>query len=437
MSADVNVIGLVDEICAQPQFTPELLLKLRGVARNNLAERKALQQRLSVLEGESLSAEEKALRKAAFTWILDRSDQGLKDYHGSLADLIRGELALDRGDHAQAIQQLKAGAQRHPNSPKIEIELAAAHLASKQTDEALAILQRLESQGLKDADLFFQKGHAIEMQGRQEAACSAYEQALAVDAQHADAAFRLAYYLDLRGDDKKAIELYKRVTGQGPSFVNAMVNLALLLEDQEDMDGAIHCLKEAMRVDPQNRRAAMYLRDCIESLDMYYDENERKENERLESVLRIPISDFELSVRSRNCLAKMNVKALGDLVRKTDQELLSYKNFGETSLTEIRHLLESKGLRLGMFKDEENKRARANRMRSGNTENAAMLKPITDLELSVRSRKCMQKLNIETIGDIMEKSEADLLATKNFGQTSLNEVKAKLAEMGLSLKPLN
>src|SRR6185503_16392928 len=143
-------------------------------------------------------------------------------------------------------------------------------------------------------------------------------------------------------------------------------------------------------------------------------------NERLESILRIPIADFELSVRSRNCLAKMNVRALGDLVRKTDQELLSYKNFGETSLLEIRNLLESKGLRLGMFKEEEAKRARAQRLRTGNPQDAMYSKAITDLEFSVRSRKCMQRLNIETLGDLLEKSEADLLATKNFGQTSLN-----------------
>src|SRR6185295_10134291 len=271
-------------------------------------------------------------------------------------------------------------------------------------------------------------------QGNQEAACTAYEKALSIDPRNALGTFRLAYYLDLRGEDTRAIEMYKKVTGPGSAFVNAMINVGMLYEDRDDVEAAIACFKEAIKADPTNRRAALYLRDAVESLDMYYDETQRKESDRLEAVLRIPVNDFELSVRSRNCLAKMNVKTLGDMVRKTEAELLAYKNFGETSLREIKQLLESKGLRLGMHKEEEQKRARAQRLRMGTTENTALAKPITDLELSVRSRKCMQRLNIETIGDLCEKSEADLLATKNFGQTSLTEVKQKLGEINLSLK---
>src|SRR5205085_10934863 len=200
-----------------------------------------------------------------------------------------------------------------------------------------------------------------------------------------------------------AIDLYKKVAGQGTAYVSAMLNLGLLYEDKDDVDNSIASYKAALRADPTNKRAALYLRDAVESLDMYYDETQRKESDRLESILRIPVNDFELSVRSRNCLAKMNVKTLGDMVKKTEPELLAYKNFGETSLREIKQLLESKGLRLGMHKEEEAKRARAQRLRLGAQENSALAKPITDLELSVRSRKCMQRLNIETVGDLCEK----------------------------------
>ena len=69
---------------------------------------------------------------------------------------------------------------------------------------------------------------------------------------------------------------------------------------------------------------------------MYYDEDQERREDKRNKILRTPINDFELSVRSRNCLAKMGVHTLGDLVKKTEPELLSYKNFGETSLQEIK-----------------------------------------------------------------------------------------------------
>ena len=81
---------------------------------------------------------------------------------------------------------------------------------------------------------------------------------------------------------------------------------------------------------------------------MYYDEEQERREDKRNKILRTPINDFELSVRSRNCLSNMGVRTLGDLVNKTEAELLSFKNFGETSLMEIKEILRNKGLRLGM-----------------------------------------------------------------------------------------
>jgi DNA-directed RNA polymerase subunit alpha len=427
--------SLVDSICAHP-LDADALLRLRYTVRNNSAERSALRSWASDLDHSALSKEEKIVRHAAFGWLLgtgDRSDSA-KSLGGAMSHVIRGGQALDKGNYPDAIAEFKNAHASAPKSLRIGLELASALRASGKLDEAQKVLKELEAAGAADSEWHLQKGWIAEAQGLVEAACNAYEKAVSLDPHNAVATFRLAYFLDLRGDDTRAIELYKKVTGQGSSFVNAMINLALLHEDKDDVDSAITCLKDALKADPTNRRAALYLRDSVESLDMYYDETQRKESDRLEAILRIPVNDFELSVRSRNCLAKMNVKSLGDMVRKTEPELLAYKNFGETSLREIKQLLESKGLRLGVHKEEEQKRARAQRLRMGAPENTALSKPIMDLELSVRSRKCMQRLNIETIGDLCEKSEADLLATKNFGQTSLTEVKQKLGEVNLSLK---
>ena len=100
--------------------------------------------------------------------------------------------------------------------------------------------------------------------------------------------------------------------------------------------------------DPVHERARLYLKDVLAAQTMYFDEDSERKEDRRNQVLRTPISEFELSVRSRNCLAKMEIKTLGDLITKTEAELLAYKNFGETSLQEIKDILAQKGLRLGM-----------------------------------------------------------------------------------------
>ena len=62
---------------------------------------------------------------------------------------------------------------------------------------------------------------------------------------------------------------------------------------------------------------------------------------------------------------------------------------------------------------------------------------VEDLQLSVRARKCLQKLNIRTLGELIRTTEAELLGCKNFGVTSLNEIKRMLSSYGLSLRSLD
>jgi DNA-directed RNA polymerase subunit alpha len=67
------------------------------------------------------------------------------------------------------------------------------------------------------------------------------------------------------------------------------------------------------------------------------------------------------------------------------------------------------------------------------TFNENLLRSVDELELSVRSANCLKHANIKLIGDLVQKTEAEILATKNFGRKSLNEIKEILTEMGLSL----
>ena len=121
------------------------------------------------------------------------------------------------------------------------------------------------------------------------------------------------------------------------------------------------------------------------------------------TTMEIPITDFELSVRSRNCLKKINVRTLGDLTRVSEQQLLSSKNFGETSLGEIKEMMAAKGLHLGQSIQEGGQSDMRYRPSTPVSEEqaAVMNKPVSDLNLSVRARKCMTKLGIQTVGELL------------------------------------
>jgi DNA-directed RNA polymerase subunit alpha len=173
---------------------------------------------------------------------------------------------------------------------------------------------------------------------------------------------------------------------------------------------------------------------------MYYDEEKEKKKTHRAQIVGMPISDFELSVRSRNCLKKMQIETIGDLLKTTEAELLSYKNFGETSLKEIKAMLDSRGLRLDMALDE-GEQAPVEVLDAGDVsqgeDRGILSHSVDDLQLSVRSRRCLQKLKIRTLGDLVRKTEAELLGVKNFGVTSLNEIKKILSGFGLSLRTLD
>jgi DNA-directed RNA polymerase subunit alpha len=65
--------------------------------------------------------------------------------------------------------------------------------------------------------------------------------------------------------------------------------------------------------------------------------------------------------------------------------------------------------------------------------NKNLFRSVNELELSVRAANCLKNANIKTIADLVQKTEMEMLKTKNFGKKSLNEIKEILAEMGLSL----
>ncbi|MDD3643204.1 MAG: DNA-directed RNA polymerase subunit alpha [Candidatus Krumholzibacteria bacterium] len=78
------------------------------------------------------------------------------------------------------------------------------------------------------------------------------------------------------------------------------------------------------------------------------DEVVNEETERLRDLFARTVEELELSVRSSNCLKAANIKTLGELVQKTEGDMLKYRNFGRKSLKEIAEILDGMGLHLGM-----------------------------------------------------------------------------------------
>jgi DNA-directed RNA polymerase subunit alpha len=284
----------------------------------------------------------------------------------------------------------------------------------------------------------YEAGLKAEQDGDRLAAIEHYRKAVGF-AENPDYLFRLAYNLDLLGEEDEALSMYELSVDSDQPHVNALLNLAVMYEDRGDVSRAERCLRQILSSDPNHNRANLYIMDVQASRDMFYDEEQVRDSAKRNALLDTPVTDFELSVRARNCLKKMQIRSLGDLLKITEAELLSYKNFGETSLQEIKAMLASKGLRLGQGIDGPMSRARReiyDELR-GKAPDAVLNKPVSALDLSVRARKALQLLNIQTIGDLASRTEAELMGVKNFGATSLVEVNEKLTQFGLGLRKLD
>ncbi|MCH8345143.1 MAG: tetratricopeptide repeat protein [Planctomycetes bacterium] len=287
------------------------------------------------------------------------------------------------------------------------------------------------------AQAHYQAALAAEANGQREAAIDELRQAMQ-RGDNPEHQFKLAYLLDLVGEEDEAVAVYEQLCARDQPHINALLNLSVVYEDRGQINEAEKCLRQILDTNPNHQRAREYMKDVQGSRNMFYDEEHARDLVKRNALLDTPVTDFELSVRARNCLKKMQIRSLGDLLRISEAELLSYKNFGETSLTEIRTMLAVKGLRLGQGLEGQYTWARKqiyDQLR-GRAPEGLLGKSISVLELSVRARKALQHLGIQTLGDVATRTEAELMGVKNFGATSLTEITLKLTEYGLKLRSL-
>ncbi|MBS0210403.1 MAG: tetratricopeptide repeat protein [Planctomycetes bacterium] len=355
---------------------------------------------------------------------------------GALAYFYLGKTRYARQDYPGALDAYQMAARAGYNSDACHLARAESQRAAGDLTETMKTLDGLSGAVEQSGEYLYQRGATVAaIGGNPHEVVALFERAVNNDPRHPGALFGLALENDRRGNDDEAIDLYQRSVAQFPPTYGALLNLGLLYEDRQQYDRARQCYQRILDVFPGDPRARMYMKDASASGDMFYDEDAQRRRDRLNTLLSIPVTDFELSVRSRNCLQKMGINTLGDLTRATEQELLASKNFGETSLTEIKDMLNSKGLSLGQFAHEKTRVDLSAELATMSPDEQALLnKPIADLNLSVRARKCMARLNMTTIAELVRRSGDELLECKNFGVTSLNEVREKLTTHGLKLR---
>ena len=157
------------------------------------------------------------------------------------------------------------------------------------------------------------------------------------------------------GDDEETRGIGKLQLDASYSPVRrvAYVVEAARVEQRTDLDKLVIDLETDGTIDPEDaiRRAATILQQQIAvfvDLEQERKPEKKEQREEVDPILLRPVDDLELTVRSANCLKAENIYYIGDLVQRTEVELLKTPNLGKKSLTEIKDVLASKGLSLGM-----------------------------------------------------------------------------------------
>ena len=441
---------------ADPFDAPQIELIEKALAGHQPAE---VRQTLAELEksiagGKGSTRDTKA---AGITALLlgmhERAEERLSGVTGDgLAAYYLAQSQVAQRKYDDAAETFQRAASEGFDEVQAELERAGSVRLSGDVDRADELLTAVSRRAATRAEYSYQKGCVLADRGDTSGAMEYFERAVDMDARHSRATFRLAGLNALLGEDAEAIRLYEQSLSKPPLFLGALINLGLLYEDQENYPAAAYCFRRVLEVYPNHERARLFLKDVEAAGDMYYDEDLARRQRELEQVMRIPITDFELTARSRNGLERAGINTLGDLTQVSEAELLAAKNFGETSLNEIKDILESKGLHVGQMAEMEAQPAAAPvqgplgavtpkvqpAYGAGDdltpAERAKLERPVADLQLSVRARKCLTRLGIQTLGELVSRTPDELMSVRNFGVTSLNEIRQKLVDFDIKLR---
>jgi len=384
------------------------------------------------------TAEKSSVALGVVQWILGHFAEAVENFLVArktvFVEYMLGLCQKERGAFTDAAKVLAHAHDKKPDDADVGLLLAQVQALTGEIDDAVKTLKGFKS--LKTTDADYARAFIAEMSGEYEKAEALYKAVIEKNPSHTESLFRLALNYDLGGYDLEAIEYYRRCLEIKPGYTGAVLNLGLLLEDSGRDEEAARYYQRVLIDEPNNPRAKLYMRDAEAGKEMYYDEEKERKADKHNRVLETPVTDFELSVRSRNCLDLMGIHSLGDLINVTEAELLSYKNFGETSLSEIKSLLVTKGLRLGQGLEEPKapvEPVEEVKPKSPSTREA-FGKSVSDLDLTREQMVKLQRIGVDTLGELQHFSAARLVTYGVFDKREITELTEKLAEKKLALK---
>ncbi len=437
---ELEVIDLKEVVLSNNSFGPSDVGSIRSAVSENYGHFGELRDAVNEMEADDLLSPAGKTKMGVCQFLLGKFSDALRTLQtadgSAMALFYQARCMFELGSYDGAVGVYEKAQTSGYNEDQCKIGVAEAYRYAGRIEEALAILDNIFGPAEQTADYMYQRAATVAaVGGRMDEALALYQRAVQTDENHAGALFGLALENDRMGNDEESLSLYERAAKAFPTGIGVLINLGLIYEDSNQFDKAQMCYKRILDCYPDHPQTLLYMKDAAATGNMLYDEEAQRRNDRLAQTLNMPVTNFELSVRSRNCLQKMGIETIGDLTRTSEAELLSSKNFGETSLFEIREMLTSKGLSLGQFAHEKkSNEPPIDTSHMSADEQALLDRPISDLNLSVRARKCMARLQLNTIGELIRKTGDDLLECKNFDVTSLNEVREKLTDLGLKMR---
>jgi RNA polymerase sigma factor (sigma-70 family) len=372
------------------------------------------------------------------------------DFNDALFYFERGAAWLDNREYDNAINDFDEAIRLDPNDAYSYMNRGLAWSGKKDDEKAIKDFDQAVRLNPIDARFYFIRGNAWFDKQDYDKAVADYDDAIKLDHKDGNSYYNRGLALLRKEDYDKAIKNYDEAIRVDPQNATLYYYRGLAFGsvgaewcDSENYDKAVRHYEraigdyeEAIRLDPNY---ALALKKSYEGSKRMLEILERKSlGDNMEQVLKTLTYREREIIKLRYGLGDGYTYTLEEVSRIFKVTPERIKEIEAKAVRKLQHpvrhrqlegfldILASKGLHLGgattteEFSDEEKA--------------AILAKTVPELNLSKRTRMCMNRLRIYSLGDLTSRSADELLEEKNFGMTCLTEVREKLAQLGLTLR---